>query len=131
MTNCDIIVSTDYNAVLRFHREEGFQFTTVAATKNFAIPYGVLETDGHGDLRQVREKPSNDFLVNTGLYLIEPAVLDLIPAKGVFHVTDLMDACLRRGMRVGVYPVSERAWLDMGQMDEMKRMVEYFRDGGH
>lgn len=126
VTNCDIIVNTDYEAILRFHRDNGFCLTTVAASKNVAVPYGVLETDAHGCLQNVREKPSSDFLVNTGLYLLEPAVLALIPSAGVYHITDLMNACRMKGLRVGVYPVSERAWLDMGQIDEMKRMIEYF-----
>lgn len=130
VSNCDIIVNTDYDALLRFHRENGFQLTTVAASKNFAIPYGVLDTDGHGHLRQVREKPSSDHLVNTGLYLLEPSVLDLIPSTGVYNVTDLMETCLRKGQKVGVYPVSERAWLDMGQMDELQKMIDYFGKKG-
>lgn len=126
VTNCDIIVNTDYEAILRFHRDNGFRLTTVGASKNFAIAYGVLDTDENGQLKQVREKPSNDFLVNTGIYLLEPSVLELIPPNGIFHITDLMNACLIKGLRVGVYPVSERAWLDMGQPDELKKMIDYF-----
>ena len=124
VTNCDIIVRTDYADLLRTHRQEEDDVTIVASMKSYNIPYGVCELANGGRLGRIVEKPRYDLLVNTGMYVLRADVLDLIPADRVFHATDLIDAVLARGGRVGVYPISENAWLDTGEWAEYRRTVQ-------
>ncbi len=122
VTNCDILIDADYADVLRFHRENGNRLTVVGSLKNVTIPYGVCETTTGGRLVNISEKPSYDYLVSTGMYVVEPEALADIPGDRVFHVTDLIDEYVRRDIAIGVYPVSEKSWLDMGQFDELAEM---------
>lgn len=122
VTNCDILIDAEYADVLKFHRECGNQMTVVGSLKHFTIPYGVCETAAGGRLTGMSEKPSYDYLVSTGMYVLEPEVFDDIPEGRVFHVTDLIDDYMRRGVKVGVYPISEKSWLDMGQFEELSEM---------
>jgi dTDP-glucose pyrophosphorylase/CBS domain-containing protein len=122
VTNCDILIEADYADVLKFHRESGNRLTVVGSLKHFTIPYGVCETAAGGRLTGMSEKPSYDYLVSTGMYVMEPEVLADIPAGRLFHVTDLIDDYIRRGVNVGVYPISEKSWLDMGQFEELSEM---------
>jgi len=122
VTNCDILIEADYADVVKFHRESGNRMTVVGSLKHFTVPYGVCEIAAGGRLTRMSEKPSYDYLVSTGMYVMEPEVLHDIPEGRFFHVTDLIDEYMRRGVKVGVYPISEKSWLDMGQFDELSEM---------
>ncbi|MCP4118196.1 MAG: NTP transferase domain-containing protein [Desulfobacteraceae bacterium] len=127
VSNCDIIIEADYSDLYQFHTNDNYDITLVAAAKQFDIPYGVCELNGGGSLKGVKEKPGYNFLVNTGLYVLNPNVLELIPGKGMFHMTHLIDAVKANGGKVGVYPVSEKSWIDVGQWEEYRRSVKQLR----
>ena len=63
-------------------------------------------------------------MTNTGVYILEPEVLDLIEDDTFIHLPDIAEKCIKLGMKVGVYPITERAWMDMGQPDEMEEMMK-------
>jgi dTDP-glucose pyrophosphorylase len=50
--------------------------------------------------------------------------LDFIPKNTFIHITDLIQQCINRGEEVGIYPISEHAWMDMGQFEEFEKMRE-------
>jgi dTDP-glucose pyrophosphorylase len=118
VTNCDILVKTDFEKLLTHHTSGGFQMSLVASAKDYIIPYGTCDLAADGSLDQINEKPNYEFLVNTGLYILNPQVLSLIPEDKVFHATCLMDAIKASGANVGVFPVNESSWIDIGQWGE-------------
>lgn len=118
VSNCDILVDHDFREILHHHQEHRYEITAVAALRLYPVPYGILTCDESGLLKEVREKPSISFLVNVGLYLLEPHLLSEIPSDRAFHITDLMIHVRRRGGRVGVFPVREGDWLDIGEWKE-------------
>ena len=81
VTNCDIIIKAAYFDLYKFHQKNSYDITLVASMKNYIIPYGTCELNGEGHLKKINEKPEYDFLVNTGLYVLNPDVLHLIPAE--------------------------------------------------
>lgn len=115
VTNCDVIVNADYHDLARHHEQRRNDITMVVSLKNYTIPYGVCEIGKGGNLREIREKPELNYLVNTGLYVIKPWVLELIPKDEQFHFTDLIEAVQVSEGQVGVYPISDKAWLDTGE----------------
>lgn len=124
LSNCDILLHSDYDSMLRFHRENGDVITIVGAYKNMTIPYGVIELGKGGVLETMREKPEFSFLTNTGVYIVEPEVLEDIPEKTLLSFPDIIDQQRKKGRKVAIFPVGEDDWLDMGQLDELKRMEE-------
>jgi len=122
VSNCDVIIDADYADVMRYHRESGNRLTIVGSLKHFTIPYGVCDTTAGGQLVGISEKPGFHHLVSTGMYVMEPGVLDDIPSDRFYHVTDLLNDYIERGVKVGVYPVSEQSWTDMGQLEELANM---------
>ena len=56
------------------------------------------------------------------MYIIEPHILRDIPDNTFLHITDLIENIIREGGRVGVFPISENAWSDMGSLAEYKFM---------
>ena len=126
VSNCDILVETDYSDILKFHLRRKNKITLVSSMKNFTIPYGVCEIESGGVLRHIREKPEYDFLVNTGMYVLDASVLDDIPGNRFFNITDLISDYIKKGKKIGVYPVSEKSWLDMGQFEALQEMLKKF-----
>jgi len=124
VTNCDILVEADYLDILNYHKKNKNYITMVTSLKNYEIPYGVIKLADNGDVKQTIEKPEYSFLINAGFYVLEPEVLDDIPKNTFFHITDLINKYLGEGKKVGTYPITENAWLDMGEFKEMKRMEE-------
>ena len=124
MTNCDVLVFEDYSKILDYHRAEGNMLTIVCSTKRFTVPYGTVGINDLGMLVSITEKPSVTSLVNTGLYIIESEFLTDIADNRFAHITDLIIERSRSNVKIGVYPISESKWADMGQHDEMERMKE-------
>lgn len=124
VTNCDTIVLADYGDIYSYHLKSGNDITMVSALKNFQVPYGVLKTKGNGELESMEEKPKISYFINTGMYVVNPDVLEYIPDGTVFHMTNLVEKVMTNNGKVGTYPVSEDSFLDMGEIDEMKRMEE-------
>jgi len=123
VTNCDVIVRTDLADVVDHHVAHDNDITIVASLRNFKIPYGVCEIENGGTLKSIREKPEYNFLVNTGLYVVKGSALDRIPAGSQFHFTDLIEAVRQGGGRVGVSPISHKAWHDTGEWQEYRAAV--------
>lgn len=127
LTNCDILIDADYGSIARFHKKQGNAITMVCATKEFTIPYGVVNLGEGGEFATITEKPGMNHLINTGMYLVNAEVLDLIEDNVPATFPDIIQTAKQSGLRVGVYPVNESAWMDMGQieeLDEMRRRLE-------
>lgn len=121
VTNCDILIDDDYEQFYRYHKDEGNELTIIAALKHYEIPYGILETKENGQLSSIREKPEFTYQVNSGMYILESHLIKEIPNNKFFHITDLMEKILKRKGKVGVFPVSERSWMDIGEWNEYNK----------
>jgi NDP-sugar pyrophosphorylase family protein len=120
VTNCDILIDADYGGIMDFHKTNQNDITMVCCMKRSSIPYGIVEITKGGTLRSLKEKPEFDHLVNTGMYVVKPGMLDLVPKNKFFHFTDLIEKAKSKGHKVGIYPISENAWLDIGQIEEYR-----------
>ena len=127
ISNCDSIILADYYDIYQHHINAGNDITVVSALKNIQVPYGVMHTGKNGSLKFMEEKPKLSFFINTGMYVINPETIALIPDDTMFHMTHMVEAVMKKGGKVGIYPVSEDSFLDMGELDEMKRMEEKLR----
>lgn len=124
LSNCDILIDDDIECVYRTHKAKKNKITMICSMKDVVIPYGVVETNSDGTIKSMQEKPDFSFLINTGVYMIEPEVLDDIKPGEFIHMPDLAQRCIDRGERVGVFPIPEKSWLDMGQFSEMENMMK-------
>lgn len=123
VSNCDVIVEADFDSLLRFHREQGAAATVLAVLRTMSIPYGVLQTEGF-EMVGIEEKPEYHYMVNSGIYVLEPQVLDLLPEGQRMDMPDLLMAAREAGMKVMAYPM-HRPWFDVGKWDQHKRAVDY------
>lgn len=124
VTNCDILIRADYADIYQYHLRMGNELTIVTSLKNVVIPYGVIYSSENGRIESMEEKPQLSYFVNTGMYILNAELVNEIPKDTFFHMTDLADSLLKENRKVGMYPISEDSFLDMGEMEEMRRMEQ-------
>ena len=123
VSNCDSIVDEDYGEILQYHRDNKNEITVVSAMKSVYIPYGTLVTGENGLLESLQEKPEFTFQINTGMYVLEPHLLKEIPSDRIYHITYLIEKLIKEGRRVGVYPINDGSWTDIGNWDEYLKYI--------
>lgn len=124
VSNCDSINEQDYRDVYDYHVSNHNDMTIVTMVKSFKIPYGVIETGEDGLMVDLKEKPEHTYMVNSGVYILNPELINEIPEGKLFHITHLMEKVKARGGRVGCFPVSEDSWHDMGEWPEYLKMIK-------
>jgi NDP-sugar pyrophosphorylase family protein len=124
VSNCDIIVEQDYSEILDYHRTNKNEITIVAALKHYPIAYGTVETGENGRLLKILEKPELTFKINSGMYILEPHLLNEIPENQVFDITSLIEKILERNGNAGVFPVNEGSWRDIGDWNFLGKYLK-------
>ena len=122
LTNCDILINDDLTKACKHHKDAGNLITMICSLKNFTIPYGVVDIGENGRIESIREKPNMSFFTNTGCYFVEPEVVVKLAYNEPADFPDIIGGYINNGKKIGVYPIGEEAWLDMGQFDQMEKM---------
>lgn len=122
LTNCDILIMDDVGKIVDHHKEKKNVVTMVCSLKDFEIPYGVVHFSEGGEVSSFEEKPQMSFFTNTGYYILEPVIFKYIKENECISMPEIIDRMKNAGEKIGVYPISENAWLDMGQFDSMESM---------
>lgn len=127
LSNCDILIENDYSKMYRFHLDQNNFITIICSLKVIKIPYGVVDVREDGHIEKMNEKPEVSFLVNTGMYIVDSRVINDLKLQEKIHFTEIIERYRNSGEKIGIYPISESSWMDMGQLDEldeMKRRLE-------
>ncbi len=126
VSNCDILIDEDYRKIYKTHKQKENDITIVVAIKNFSIPYGTIKLDEKGLFTELKEKPELSYMINSGMYILEPKVIEEINPNKFIHITTLIENCHKKGMQVGIFPISEASWMDMGQWSEYLETLDKF-----
>jgi dTDP-glucose pyrophosphorylase len=127
--NADLITRMDFRALARFHKDQKNDFTVCVRVIKNSIPYGVVRLNSDKSrIDGIDEKPEYDVMVNAGIYLIEPAIIDLAPDDTFFDMVSLIRKAIASGFKVGAFPVYEY-WRDIGQHHEMRLASEELQRG--
>lgn len=124
LSNCDCLLDADYACMYEHHKSHGNALTFILASRRVKIPYGVLELNPDGTVKSIQEKPEYDVLVNTGIYLVEPYVLDMLQDNEHIDLPDIAKRLMDGGYQVGGYSITKERWLDLGQLSEMQDMMK-------
>jgi len=118
--NCDIMLKSNFKDILDWHKSENALATIIGSHKELAISYGTLEID-NGKLSKINEKPKFDMIINTGVYILEPKVLELISTNEHLDMNRLLERAMLHG-NITVYPIYNE-WFDLGQWKEYKESL--------
>ena len=116
----DGVTDLDLTAALAFHREKGALATLVLKRADNPLDYGVVLIEAAGRVRSFHEKPDWSEVVsdtvNTGIYILEPEILDRIPdGRPCDFGHDLFPALVKAGLPVYGY-VMDGYWCDIGDV---------------
>lgn len=119
MMNGDLLTRLDFRRMLAFHNEHGAALTVGTKAYTVQVPYGVIEDDA-GRVTGLREKPSYPVNINAGIYVVNPATLDLMPRAGRVDATQLVQLAMDAGRPVYRYAIEEY-WMDIGQFEDYSK----------
>ncbi len=125
--NGDILTKVDFRSMLAYHQEHQADLTVAVRKFCLQVPYGVIECDGPY-VSGLKEKPDVNFLVNAGIYILEPGVYQYIPNGERFNMTDLIQWLINDGKKVASFLVREY-WLDIGQHSDYEQAQFDMREG--
>ena len=124
--NGDILTDLDYRKLVEHHRDGGGIMTIATYPRTVKIDFGVLETVD-GNISKYVEKPSLDYVVSMGIYVMEPAVRDHIKHGEYMDLPDLVRLLLASGERVQAFPFDGR-WLDIGRQEDFTEAQTRFEE---
>ena len=123
VSNCDVIIDTNLDRLFNYHKENQNHATILSTVRNIKIPYGVLKSN-NANLEDIVEKPEYNFVINSGIYVLEPDVIDLIPKNQAMDMTDLLMTAKEKGLKVQIYPMT-CSWFDVGEWGEYKKAIDH------
>jgi len=119
LVNGDILTKCDFRSLLEFHQRSGADMTLGTVHHAGELPYGIIEVEGDRLVRMV-EKPRLEFLINSGIYVVEPRAIAHIPRERYFDATELIAALAAAGRPVAAFPITDY-WLDVGRHDDFHK----------
>ena len=131
----DVLVDLDMRPLIEFHRRKKSVATIALTEVEDPTEYGIVGLDKAGHIRRFKEKPTKEEafsnLVNAGLYVLEPEVLDLIPDDRPFDFSkDVFPAILAKGLSLHGMKI-EGVWVDIGRpKDLIRASLEVIRREG-
>jgi dTDP-glucose pyrophosphorylase len=117
--NGDILTRVDFQKLIDFHQANRTDLTLCVREFEFQVPYGVVQTRGD-EFIGLKEKPSQKFFVNAGIYVVDPIVTPTEAASFYLDMPDLINQQVEQGRKISVFPIHEY-WLDIGMMEQFEK----------
>ena len=125
---CDIIFQNNMKNVIETHEKSKNDLTIVVSKKKIKLPYGVCKLSKKGSFIKIDEKPESDLFINVGYYVINKKMLKYIKKNEKLDVTDLIKKIKLGKNKIGVYPVEDKNWFDVGEWPKYKSTITNFNN---
>jgi dTDP-glucose pyrophosphorylase/predicted transcriptional regulator len=122
--NGDLLTTVNFEQMLKYHHEHQAFSTVCVREHSITVPFGVVDFDDHR-LIGIREKPTQKFFVNAGVYLLDPGILDHLEANEAVDMPALIERTIANGKPSVGFPVREY-WIDVGRLDDLQRATDEF-----
>ena len=123
--NCDTIIKSNLNKIIKHHIHSKKLMTLIACSKKYEIPYGLLKIDKQKNLTEINEKPKINTLINTGMYIINNKLLNIF-SKNKYYSMDKVIKNLSQNKEINIYKINEKSWIDIGQWPEYTNFLKKF-----
>jgi NDP-sugar pyrophosphorylase family protein len=125
LMNGDVLTDLNFRELYLDHLRSDCVFTIAAASRTEIVDYGVLRADASNVLVGFEEKPSTQYLVSMGVYVVNKSVLSMVPPDQEYGFDHLMHGLLGRSERVNVRHHCGY-WRDLGRPEDYVQAVEEF-----
>jgi NDP-sugar pyrophosphorylase family protein len=123
--NGDLLTNINLAELVGEHGRRGADITIAVRPQEVKVPYGVVEFSDQGFLSQYREKPTLSYWVSTGIYVVSPTTLPLIPGDQPLDMPALHLRARDAGLQVFCVPRQE-TWFDIGAVEDYDRACQAF-----
>ena len=120
--NGDVLTRLNFRNLIKFHEKHNLQGTMCVKKHEVEVPYGVVNCNGI-KVTSIEEKPSYEFLVNAGVYVIDPVLLKNIPVSTYIDMPTLLQNSIDLGQKIAVCPIYEY-WIDIGRPETLKEALK-------
>ncbi len=131
--NGDVLQQIDLQAVIARHRAAKAKATIVLTPVDNPSAYGLVETDGDGNVQRFLEKPGQDEItvdtINAGIYVLEPETLERIPDDEVYSIERQYFPSLVANGETFVAYVNDGYWIDIGTPEKYRQVHRDIMDG--
>ena len=124
--NADIMTRMNYSHLLDFHSQQNACATLCVRKHQYQIPYGVVAST-ENILTTINEKPTYDYFINAGIYLLEPDVLPWIEPNQACHMTDLLTKLSEEKFSVATFPIQDY-WQDIGRPEDFHQAQRDYQE---
>lgn len=126
VSNADVLTTVPYERILRFHERRKADVTCVVRPHEVAVPFGVLDIQGNV-IVDIREKPTFTYFVNAGIYVLSPAVCQMIGRNQRVDMPELILRVTREGGKACPFLLHEY-WVDVGHPEDYRKANDEFVD---
>ena len=123
LINCDTILDIDLNDLGAFHVKNNNDLTIVTCAKTYKVPFGICNIDNKGIFNGIIEKMNHNYLVNTGCYVINRKIVDIIKKNKKLDMNILINNLIKKKYKVGAFTIDEKSWKDVGQWKEYLNLI--------
>ena len=118
VSNCDILVNTNINELYEHHKNQKAYLTIIVVKKKFKIPYGSCDINQNGVLNKIQEKVENNYFVNTGFYVFNKKIINLIRKNLKLDFNELVNILKKKNKKIVCFPIEEKNWSDFGNWSQ-------------
>lgn len=117
--NADLMTAIDFRKLVEFHEQQAADLTMAVRDYRFQVPYGVVEMAGNR-IKAISEKPTQNYFVNSGVYVLTPGVLRHVPKGEIYDMPSLFETVISEGGLASAFPIHEY-WIDIGRIEDLER----------
>lgn len=121
----DHVTNIDVGKFISAHKKSGAIATIAVKKQKLSIEYGVIDSSDEKVVDDFREKPVMNYLINTGMYVLEPKVFEYINAKEDF-AKNVFPRMLKAKEKIAIHKFGRGYWIDIGRVRDYERMRELF-----
>ena len=131
--NGDVLTQIDLASVIALHRQRNARATIVLTPVPNPSAYGLVETDGEGNIQRFLEKPKPEEIttnhINAGIYVLEPETFDRIPSDVAWSIERSFFPSLIERRETFVAYVYNGYWIDIGTHEKYRQVHRDIMDG--
>jgi NDP-sugar pyrophosphorylase family protein len=127
MMNGDLLTNLNFVSLLDFHNKHQGSGTVCVRQHDYQVPYGVVQIEGN-QLRSIVEKPSYQYFVSAGIYVVSPELIARVPANQHIDMPTLLEQEMSKSRYINSFPIHEY-WLDIGRMSDFQKAQNDVLDG--
>jgi len=120
--NGDVLTNVNFYNLLQFHLDNKNDMTIGSRIYETEIPYGVININ-QSNVTSLLEKPIVSYMVNGGIYVLNPSLVKEIPKGDYFDITQLINIMLNNNNKIGSFPITDY-WMDIGKIEDYYKANE-------